>query len=115
MRDNTRPIRIPLSILGAVNNVAITVPAAMRPCWVSSMMSLYNSRGLINFTTAPITVAPKIALGNSSRRNTRGNTAKTKAPVIAPAQGLSAPAILFSELRPNEPFTEMNLRQRMQD
>ena len=29
MRDNTRPIRIPLSILGAVNNVAITVPAAM--------------------------------------------------------------------------------------
>jgi len=60
---------------------------------------------LINFTTAPITVAPKIALGNSSRRNTRGNTAKTKAPVIAPAQGLSAPAILFSELRPNEPPT----------
>ena len=105
MRDNPRPISIPRSILGAVNNVATSVPVAIRPCCVSSTTNLKNSMGLINFITAPITVAPKMALGNSSRRKTRGRTARTKTPVIAPAQGVSAPAILFNELRPNEPPT----------
>ena len=85
--------------------VAMKVPIAINAWTGFSTPRVKNSLGLINLATAPITVAPKIALGKSESKGVKGSTAKTKAPVIAPAHGVSAPANLFNELLPNEPPT----------
>ena len=111
MRDNPRPITIPRSILGAVNNVANNVPAAINACSGSFLIKSKNSSGLINFITAQITVAPRIALGNSESSDDRGSRPNTTAPVIAPDQGVLAPAILFKELLPKEPPTGNELEK----
>ena len=96
---------IPRSILGDVRIVAKSVPIAISACRGLLFMRFIKLLGMINFITAPITVAPKIALGSSDNTEVKGRTTKTKAPVIAPDQGDSAPANLFNELRPKEPPT----------
>ena len=102
---------MPRSILGAVINVANNVPAAIKTCPGSFLIKTKNSSGLINFMTAQITVAPRIALGSSDRSDDRGSKANTTAPVIAPDQGVLAPAILFKELLPKEPPTGNELEK----
>jgi hypothetical protein len=105
INESISPITIPRSIRGAVSNVARSVPNAIKALFGSLFANSKKSIGLINFITAQITVAPKIALGSSDSKDASGSTARTNAPVIAPDHGVVAPASLFKELLPNEPPT----------
>ncbi|GIR36674.1 MAG: hypothetical protein CM15mP49_20590 [Actinomycetota bacterium] len=61
------------------------MPIAIRACPKSFLANL-KIKGFINFTTAQITVAPRMALGNSESSDASGSKDKTIAPVIAPDQ-----------------------------
>ena len=99
------PTSTPRSTRGANPMVAKVVPAP-----TSAWGNEPHGRWVISFTstrrtTTTITITPSTEVGRSSSRKASGSTASTKAPVIAPDQGLVAPAIRLSELRENEPPT----------
>ncbi len=75
------------------------ISAAGRECRQSSATGAIRTIG----TTALMTIAASTADGRSERRKTTGSRASTASPVIAPLQGVRAPACRLSALRENEP------------
>jgi hypothetical protein len=85
--------------------VAAKVVAATVNCGLDRRHSRRIGASLISWSTAPITIAPRIALGSDSSTAAKGRKASTTTPVIAPLHRLFAPETRFSALREKEPQT----------